>query len=121
MTDLPSNLQLPGSSASALDLPPVVQALVHPVDRTVHPTYPEGYRWAVMVGGVPPVDLDHCAQAGMCTTLREAEAMGRIVGAAVAKALHMHGIPAASAFRGLDYDPIPAAADDRPIATVVAG
>jgi hypothetical protein len=94
-----------------MDLPPVVQVLVHPVDTTVHPTYPQGWRWAVMVGSVPPTDLDHCANAGMATTEQEASMLGKIVATAAAKALHMMGVPATSAYRLLDYDPIPAEAD----------
>lgn len=94
---------------------PEVTVVVHPVDTTVHPTYPEGWRWAVMVGGVSPADLDHCANAGMCTEEREAAMVGEMCGAAATKALRMLGMPARYSFRRLGYDPIPAEADHRPL------
>jgi hypothetical protein len=59
-----------------LDLTPDVTVVVHPVDTTVHSTYPEGYRWAVMVGGVSPTVLEYCANAGHCPTVVEAAFTG---------------------------------------------
>lgn len=97
-------------------LVPAVTVVVHPVDRAVHPTYPDGWRWAVMVGGRPPADLDFCANAGMCTTEREADMVGEIAGSAAAKALRMLGLPVRYSFSRLGYDPIPASADNRPLA-----
>jgi hypothetical protein len=98
------------------DLVPELTVVIHPVDTTVHPSYPEGYRWAVMVGGVPPTDLDHCANAGHCPTEVEAAFYGEQCGAAAVKALRMLGVPARYGVLTLAYDPIPAEADQRPLA-----
>lgn len=94
---------------------PMVEVLVHPIDQAEHPTYQAGYRWAVMVGGVPVHDLDYCASAGHAEDLNQACVDGETVGAAAARALRMLGIPVCYSFRRLDWDPIPASADNRPL------
>jgi hypothetical protein len=99
-----------------LDLTPDVTVVVHPVDTTVHSTYPEGYRWAVMVGGVSPTVLEYCANAGHCPTVVEAAFTGEQCGSAAAKALRMLGVPARYGVLTLGYDPIPAEADELPLA-----
>lgn len=96
-------------------LTPDVAVIVHPVDRTQHPTYPPGYRWAVMVGGRPPADLDYCANAGHAPTETLAMTVGESHAAAVVKALRMQGFPAVLRRCVLTWDPIPAEADDRPL------
>lgn len=99
-----------------LDLVPDVTVVVHPVDTAIHPSYPEGWRWAVQVGGRPPADVEHCVQAGHCPTQAEATFYGEQCGSAVAKAMRLFGIPARYGVLALGYDPIPAEADDRPLA-----
>lgn len=98
------------------DLVPEVTVVVHPVDTAVHPTYPEGWRWAVMVGGAGPTDLNYCAAAGHCPTETEAAFYGEQCGSTAVKALRMLGVPARYGYLRLGYDPIPAEADDRPLA-----
>jgi hypothetical protein len=93
-----------------------ITVVVHPVNTQVHPGYPPGWRWAVMVGGTRPSELDFCANAGHCPTDAEAAFTGEQAGATATKALRMLGIPARYGLLRLGYDPIPAEADDRPIA-----
>jgi hypothetical protein len=99
------------------ELAPEVTVVVHPVDTAMHPTYPSGWRWAVMVGGRPPTDLDCCVNAGHCPTEGEAAVAGEQNGASATKALRLLGVPARYGVLRLSYDPIPAEADDRPLAT----
>lgn len=99
---------------------PTVTLVVHPVDTCVHPSYPEGWRWAVMVDG-GPTDLDACVGALMCTTEAEAALIGEQCVAAVVKALRRFGIPARHGALRLDYDPIPAEADQQPLGALQAG
>ena len=91
-------------------------AVVHPIDTAVHPTYVPGWRWAVMVGGRPPADLDWCAGAGHAGTESEASVRAEEAASAAVKALRMLGVPVRYAYQRLGYDPIPAEADDRPLA-----
>lgn len=92
-----------------------VMVVVHPIDTTVHPTYQPGWRWGVTVGGMPVNDLDYCVGAGHATSARQASVDGETVGAAVALALQHFGIPARYVFQRMDWDPIPAEADNRPL------
>jgi hypothetical protein len=104
------------ASLSQPTLVPEVTVVVHPVDVTVHLTYPPGWRWAIQVGGRPPTDLDYCAGAGHCPTESEASMAGEEAGSTATKALRMLGVPARYAYLRLGYDPMPAEADDRPLA-----
>lgn len=105
--------QPPAPAAPAMY--PEVTVVVHPIDRDIHPTYPAGHRWAVMVGGAPPTDLSRCANAGHAGTESAAAEMGESHGACAARALRAMGVSARYGFLRLDYDPIPAEADQRPI------
>lgn len=96
-------------------LVPEVTVVVHPIDRDAHPTYPAGWRWAVMVGGRPPTDLDFCVLAGHAVSETLASVEGEAVGAAATKALRIFGVPARYGYLRLGYDPIPASADERPL------
>lgn len=87
-----------------------VYTVVHPVDRAKHPTVPEGFRWAVMLGPCPPGDLTRAANAGWCPTHEEATAEGDQNGATATRALRVAGLNVryGEAFQvmQLDYDPI---------------
>jgi hypothetical protein len=87
---------------------PQITVLVHPIDTVVHPDVPEGFRWAVMVGGAQPHDIDMCAHAGWCPSFSEAAFEGESHGAAAVRALRMFGIPSAYNVLQLPEDPIPA-------------
>lgn len=89
------------------DLVPEVTVVVHP--------YAGEWRWGVNVGGRPLADLDHCVASLMHTDKREAEIIGQQAGVAAVKALRMFGVPARSAYLDLDYDPLPADADQQPV------
>lgn len=89
-------------------LTPLVVVVVHAIDTDAHPSQPPGWRWAVMVGGRPPADLDWCANAGWCPTEQEAWLEGETCGATACRALRMLGVPAAYDRSRLDHDPIPA-------------
>jgi hypothetical protein len=69
-----------------------------------------------MVGGRPPTDLDRCVNAGWAPTEGEAAVAGEQNGASAAKALRLLGVPARYGFLKLGYDPLPAEADERPLA-----
>lgn len=97
-------------------LVPEVVVVIHPIDMNAHPTYQPGFRWAVMIGGRPPTDLDYCVQAGSESTETLASVIGEMCGAAATKALRLFGCPARYAVHRLGYDPIPAEADERPLA-----
>lgn len=88
-----------------------VVLVVHPVDTTEHPTYPPGYRWAVMVGTTDPVALEYCVGAGHSADCQEAALVGETVQAAVSIALGLSGISSHAAAINLDHDPIPGTAD----------
>jgi hypothetical protein len=90
----------------------MLKCVIHPVDTTVHPTVPPGFRWAVMVGDVDPADTANCANAGWCPTAREAEAEGDQNAATAVRAMQLLGINLryAGVVR-LASDPIPAGAD----------
>lgn len=92
---------------------PEVAVFVHEIDTTAHPTYQPGtWRWAVMVGGRPPHDLDACANAGGERSLQAALDAGDQVAAAVTRALRVFGVPAGPPRRFvLNHDPIPAGGD----------
>jgi len=94
---------------------PAICVVVHPCDTEKHPTYPSGYRWAVMVGGVQPHELEYCANAGHEVREDMALAMGESHGAAACKALRMLGVQATYSVLRLDHDPIPAEADNLPL------
>lgn len=95
---------------------PLITVVVHPIDTKVHPTYPTGFRWAVMVGGRALVDLDFCVNAGHGSGLQDALIVGEMNGASATKALRLLGVPARYNVLQLDYDPMPAEVDSRPIA-----
>jgi hypothetical protein len=86
---------------------PSITVVVHPIDREKHPDIPEGYRWAVMVGGRPPREVEWCANAGWCPTKGEAAFEGEMVGAGACRAARMLGVPADYGVLYLEYDPIP--------------
>jgi hypothetical protein len=96
-----------------------VYVVVHPVDRRAHPTVPEGFRWAVMLGPCPPADVRRCANAGWCPDRDEATAEGDQNGATATRALRLAGLNVAYGGAGgvqvmqLDYDPV--AADNDPL------
>jgi hypothetical protein len=96
-------------------LVPEVTVVIHPIDVGVHPTIPAGYRWAVMVGGVAPSNLDYCAGAGHAADESTAAVEGESHGSTVCKALRLMGAPARYGVLRLGYDPIPAEADHRPL------
>lgn len=98
-----------------MDLVPEVTVIVHPVDTSVHPSYPQGWRWAVMLGGRPAADISSCIGALICSEENEAALVGEQAGAAVVKALRAFGVAARFGSLRLDYDPIPAEADEQPI------
>lgn len=104
------------SGESLVVLVPEVAVVVHPVDVAVHPTYPPGWRWAVHVGGRRPDELDWCVQAGHEDTAALAWLAGESHGAAACRALRLLGVPAQYSKRELTWDPIPASADQRPLA-----
>jgi hypothetical protein len=89
------------------DLVPEVTAVVHP--------YGDGWRWAVMVGGVPPSDLKHCAGAGFHKQEAEASQAAEEAASTATKALRMLGVPTRYGYLRLGYDPLPADAADQPI------
>lgn len=97
------------------DLVPEVTVVIHPINTEAHPTYPAGYRWAVHVGGGPFHDLSRCVNAGHETSEPMAGVAGESHGVAVAKALRIMGIPAKYSVTRLEWDPIPAEADNRPL------
>lgn len=88
--------------------------VLHEVTVVVHP-YRAGWRWAVMVGGRGPADLDYCAGAGFCPSEQEASVGGEEVGSVATKALRMLGVAARYGYLRLGYDPLPADADQRPL------
>jgi hypothetical protein len=94
---------------------PQVDVYIHPIDTVKHPSYQAKFRWAVMIGGAPPDDLDRCMNAGGCETLAEASMVGEAVGSAVTIALRAFGIDAKYRVVNIPFDPIPASADDRPL------
>lgn len=92
-----------------------VTVTVHPIDAAIHPSYPTGWRWGVTVGGQPINDLDYCIGAGHEDTETRAAIQGEMVGAAATLALRHYGLMPKYAFQRLDWDPIPAEADNRPV------
>jgi hypothetical protein len=97
------------------DVTPEVVVVVHPIDSESHPTYPTGYRWAVQVGGGPFSNLAHCVNAGHEATESMAGVAGESHGVAVTRSLRIMGVPARYSVTRLDWDPIPAEADDQPL------
>jgi hypothetical protein len=87
-----------------------VYVVVHPIDRSAHPTVREGFRWAVMLGPCPPGDMQRCANAGWCPTEAEAAAEGDQNGATATRAIRVAGLNVrygeAVQVMHLDYDPI---------------
>jgi hypothetical protein len=87
-----------------------VYVVVHPIDRTAHPTVPEGFRWAVMLGPCGPGDVSRCANAGWCPTRDEAASEGDQNGATATRALRVAGLNVrygeATQVLQLDFDPI---------------
>lgn len=94
---------------------PQVTVVVHPVNCDVHPLCPPGFRWAVMVGGVGPTELKFCVNAGHDRAAGMAAIIGESHGVAVVKGLHIMGIRVKYTVLHLDYDPIPAEADNLPL------
>jgi hypothetical protein len=92
-----------------------VTVTVHPIDPNVHPSYPPGWRWSVTVGGMPINDLDYCVGAGHSIDEQHAAVSGETVGAAVVMAMRKFGIEPRYMFLRMDWDPIPAEADNRPL------
>ena len=88
-----------------------VTLVVHPVNTTEHPTYPPGYRWAVMVGTTDPTALECSVGAGHAADRRDASLLGETVQAAVSVALGLSGICYREITINLDHDPIPGSAD----------
>jgi len=89
-----------------------VTIVIHPIDQAAHPTYPAGFRWAVMLGEHHPRDLRWCLNAGFGQDLAAATQAGEAVGVAVAKALRMLALPGTYAVMTMQSDPIPPEADD---------
>jgi hypothetical protein len=75
-----------------------------------HPTVPEGFRWAVMLGPCGPGDMSRCANAGWCPTRDEATAEGDQNGATTTRVLRVAGhnvrYGEATQVLQLDFDPI---------------
>lgn len=94
---------------------PEVTVVVHPIDTEVHPTWPPGWRWQVMLGRGPLSDYGRLVGALIHSDEGEANIIGEQAGAAVTKALRMLGIPAKYGYLRLGYDPLPADADEHPI------
>jgi hypothetical protein len=92
-----------------------VVVTVHPIDTSIHPSYPPGWRWGITVGGKPINDLDYCVGAGHAPTERDAALRGEETGAAIVLAMRKFGIVAQYGFQRMTWDPIPASADDRPL------
>lgn len=108
-----SGLLLPESIQTSL--PPMVDVYVHPINSIAHPSYAARFRWAVMIGGAAPHELNRCANAGGTETHQEACVTGEAVGAAVALALRAYGVNVRYRCIQLTFDPMPAAADDYPL------
>ena len=92
-----------------------ITVVVHPVNTDLH-DLPPGWRWAVMVGGRPPADLDHCVQAGHDPEKPAALVAGESHGVACVQAFRRLGSPARYAVLQLDWDPLPPDAGQHPIA-----
>jgi hypothetical protein len=92
-----------------------ITVFVHPVCVATHPSYPPGWRWSVVVGGMQAADLDFCVGAGHADSESVAAVRGEEVGAAAVLALRHFGVRTNYAFQRLDWDPIPAEADHRPL------
>lgn len=94
----------------------MITLIVHPINTDAHPTIPPGWRWAVMVGdrvaGFRLDDMRRCANAGWCPTQSAALLEGEMVAVAVAKGLRISGVATPMETRHLDFDPIPAGADE---------
>lgn len=99
-------------------LVPQITVVIHPIDRNVHPTYPEGWRWAVMAGVTRPDDLAYCMGAGYGSDRTAASVEGEGHGAIAVRSLRTYGCPAAYAVMVLDYDPLPVEADHVPLPRV---
>lgn len=97
------------------DAPPVlapeITVVVHRVDTDIHTSVPPGWRWAVMVGGRPPADLDYCANAGWAPTEQAAQLEGNVAAATAVRACRIFGVPAAYRTLSLDHDPVVAGND----------
>jgi hypothetical protein len=88
-------------------LTPQVTLVVHPVDTQAHPTVPTGWRWAVVVGGRPPSDVKHTANAGWAPDERTALLEGEQNAATAVRALRLFGVAVTAGTLTLDHDPIP--------------
>lgn len=97
---------------------PTITTYIHPVDTTIHPTYPSGYRWAIHLGDDGPTNINRCIQAGHSTTMAEAEVARDSHAAAVCVAVTMFGIGVRLEHETLTSDPIPAEADALPLKVV---
>jgi hypothetical protein len=92
-------------------LVPLVVVYVHEIDTAAHPTIVPGWRWAVMVGGRPPHDLDFCANSGWAPDRKTALIDGEQVGVAAARAARMFGVPCDYKVAVIGHDPIPPGED----------
>ena len=102
---------------------PKIVVGVHPIDTQVHPTYPPGWRWCVMVGdGAWSETLERCANAGWAHDREEAIRLGDLAGVTVCEAFRLLG--GGLQWGGvivLDHDPIPAENDNEPLINYALG
>lgn len=92
----------------------IVYSIVHPVSTLAHPTYPQGWRWAVMVtrgpypGARDAAEVEATANAGWQPDRAEATSVADQNCATAVQALRKLGMPVE--YRAplvLDHDPIP--------------
>jgi hypothetical protein len=107
----PMAVRVPGDPGLSAE----IRVFVHPINTVVHPGQ-AGYRWAVHVGAVGPSDLGSCVNAGQEQTELQASVVGEMVGSAATRALRAYGIPTVYSFSLMGFDPLPAAADEYPLA-----
>lgn len=89
-----------------------VTLIVHPIDTQAHPTYPSGWRWAVMKDHTTIADMRHCCNAGFASTRTDAFLFGGAVLAAVVLALRSEKIPVEHKTSEMAFDPIPSGVED---------
>lgn len=94
-----------------------VTLVVHPIDTVAHPTYPAGWRWAVMKDHTTVADMRKCCNAGFANTRADALLFGEAVQAAVILALRSEKIPVEYKTSEMAFDPIPAGVEDLKILT----
>lgn len=89
----------------------IFQAVSNPIDTDLHPTVPPGYRWAVSTNE-DPSDVSACLGAGWAPDESSAAWIADQSATIAACAYRMAGGTASVATQALDYDPIPAEADE---------